>query len=326
MKKNSPVSTPSRWSAISPPGTTSSRSRTPVNAEFIKKWKAFTKNPKRVTNDPMEAHVIGFNMWVKAVEKAKSTDPDKVIDALPGIEAPNLTGGMSKMLPNHHITKPVLIGEIRGDGQFDVVWKTDGSGARRRLVAITCRVRRTSRPTGSSSSAATTTPSRRSAAARRPDASPRRLTRREAADSAASVRLPPRPMPGNHQRCAPFLRPLRGDRSGRSACSSRCVDRGAQPVPTRTRWPRFTADSFTDTDRGHRRRRRAAAIRRRRRPSSRRCRDGRLFFSADRQEGLSSRTNPTQAVRCRDRRSRRRCAARRSRRRSGSTIGCAAQW
>jgi urea transport system substrate-binding protein len=94
------------------------------NAEFIKKWQAFTKNPKRVTNDPMEAHVVGFAMWVKAVEKAKSFDPDKVIDALPGIEAPNLTGGMSKMLPNHHITKPVLIGEVRADGQFDVVWQT----------------------------------------------------------------------------------------------------------------------------------------------------------------------------------------------------------
>lgn len=96
------------------------------NAAFIKAWKEFTKNPKRVTNDPMEAHVIGFRMWVKAVEKAKSTDPDKVIAALPGIEAPNLTGGISKMLPNHHITKPVLIGEIRSDGQFDVVWKTKG--------------------------------------------------------------------------------------------------------------------------------------------------------------------------------------------------------
>ena len=99
--------------------------KTPENEAFIKQWKAFKKNDKAVTNDPMEAHVIGFNMWVKAVEKAKSTDPDKVIDALPGIEAPNLTGGVSKMLPNHHITKPVLIGEIKADGQFDVVSKTD---------------------------------------------------------------------------------------------------------------------------------------------------------------------------------------------------------
>jgi urea transport system substrate-binding protein len=100
--------------------------KSPANAEFIKKWQAYKKNPKATTNDPMEAHVIGFNMWVKAVEKVKSTDADKVIDALPGIEAANLTGGTSKMLPNHHITKPVFVGEIRADGQFDVVWKTKG--------------------------------------------------------------------------------------------------------------------------------------------------------------------------------------------------------
>ncbi|WP_201752204.1 urea ABC transporter substrate-binding protein [Microvirga arsenatis] len=98
---------------------------TPENKAFIEKWKAYTKNPKRVSNDPMEAHVIGFNMWVKAVEKAGTTDPDKVIDAIVGIKVPNLTGGVSEMLPNHHITKPVLIGEIRADGQFDTVWQTD---------------------------------------------------------------------------------------------------------------------------------------------------------------------------------------------------------
>ena len=98
----------------------------PANAEFIKTWQAFTKNPKRVTNDPMEASVIGFRMWVEAVKKVGTTDPDKVIDALIGIKVPNLTGGISEMLPNHHITKPVLIGEIEGNGQFDVVWKTPG--------------------------------------------------------------------------------------------------------------------------------------------------------------------------------------------------------
>ncbi len=97
---------------------------TPENKAFIEKWHAFTKDPKRVTNDPMEAHYIGFNMWVKAVEKAGTTDPDKVIATLPGIKQANLTGGISEMLPNHHITKPVFIGEIEGDGQFDVVWKT----------------------------------------------------------------------------------------------------------------------------------------------------------------------------------------------------------
>ncbi|ANX03710.1 urea ABC transporter substrate-binding protein [Immundisolibacter cernigliae] len=99
---------------------------TPENAAFIEKWHAFIKNPKRVTNDPMEAHVIGFDMWVKAVEKAGTTDVDKVSDAIIGIEVPNMTGGTAKMLPNHHLTKPVLIGEIQADGQFETVWQTDG--------------------------------------------------------------------------------------------------------------------------------------------------------------------------------------------------------
>jgi urea transport system substrate-binding protein len=98
---------------------------TPENEAFIAGWKEFIGNPDRVTNDPMEAHYIGFNMWVKAVEAAGTTDADAVIDALPGIEAPNLTGGTSVMLANHHITKPVLIGEIQDDGQFDVVWETE---------------------------------------------------------------------------------------------------------------------------------------------------------------------------------------------------------
>jgi len=97
----------------------------PVNKEWIAKWHAYTKNPKRTFNDPMEATVIGFQLWVKAVTKAGTADPQTVIATLPGLEVPNLTGGTAKVLPNHHITKPVYIGEIRSDGQFDVVWKTD---------------------------------------------------------------------------------------------------------------------------------------------------------------------------------------------------------
>jgi len=98
---------------------------TPANKEWIKKWHAYTKNPKRTFNDPMEATVIGFQLWVKAVKKSGTTDPEKVIAALPGLEVGNLTGGTAKVLPNHHITKPVYIGEIRDDGQFDTVWKTE---------------------------------------------------------------------------------------------------------------------------------------------------------------------------------------------------------
>jgi urea transport system substrate-binding protein len=100
---------------------------TPENKAFITQWHAYIKNPKRTTNDPMEAHYIGFNLWVKAVQKAGSTNVDKVLAALPGIETPNLTGSTAKVLPNHHITKPVYIGEVRADGQFNVVWKSAGA-------------------------------------------------------------------------------------------------------------------------------------------------------------------------------------------------------
>ena len=96
------------------------------NDEFIDAWQAFVGSEDRVTNDPMEAHYIGFNMWVKAVEKAGTTDADAVADAIIGVSVPNLSGGFSTMMPNHHITKPVLIGEIQDDGQFDIVWETSG--------------------------------------------------------------------------------------------------------------------------------------------------------------------------------------------------------
>ena len=97
-----------------------------LNDEFIEKWHKFVKDEKRVTNDPMEATFIGFNMWVKAVEKAGTTDYSAVQDALIGVSVPNLSGGIATMMPNHHITKPVLIGEIQDDGQFEVVYETKG--------------------------------------------------------------------------------------------------------------------------------------------------------------------------------------------------------
>ncbi|KJS31075.1 MAG: branched-chain amino acid ABC transporter substrate-binding protein [Desulfatitalea sp. BRH_c12] len=99
---------------------------TEINDTFIESWHKFIKNQKRVTNDPMEAHFIGFNMWVKAVEKAGTTNAADVQDAIIGIAVPNLSGGYATMMPNHHITKPVLIGEIQDDGQFEVVWRTQG--------------------------------------------------------------------------------------------------------------------------------------------------------------------------------------------------------
>jgi urea transport system substrate-binding protein len=97
-----------------------------ANEEFIEAWQKFIKDEDRVTNDPMEASYIGFNMWVKAVEAAGPTDPTAVQEAMIGVSVPNLTGGLSTMMPNHHITKPVLIGEIQDDGQFQIVSQTAG--------------------------------------------------------------------------------------------------------------------------------------------------------------------------------------------------------
>jgi urea transport system substrate-binding protein len=98
---------------------------TPENEAFIEAWHEFIGDEDRVTNDPMEAHYIGFNMWVNAVEEAGTTDVDAVREAMWGQEFPNLTGGTAVMNSNHHLSKPVLIGEIRDDGQFDIITQTE---------------------------------------------------------------------------------------------------------------------------------------------------------------------------------------------------------
>ena len=108
--------------------------KNPTNAAFIKQWSDYAKakniaghKDKPITNDPMEATYIGIMMWKQAVEKAKSTDTDKVIAAMAGQTFPAPGGFMSTMdKENHHLHKPVFIGEIKADGQFNVVWKTKG--------------------------------------------------------------------------------------------------------------------------------------------------------------------------------------------------------
>jgi urea transport system substrate-binding protein len=107
--------------------------KNPTNAKFIKMYKGWAKKQKLpnadtvVTNDPMEATYIGIHMWKQAVEKAKSTDVDKVIAAMGGQKFKAPSGFEIEMdAKNHHLHKPVLIGEIKADGQFNVVWKTKG--------------------------------------------------------------------------------------------------------------------------------------------------------------------------------------------------------
>ncbi|MBB5321869.1 urea ABC transporter substrate-binding protein [Marinobacter oulmenensis] len=100
-----------------------------ANYDFIDAWIDYKGDDTVVTNDPMEAHYIGFNMYIEAVKKAGTTDVDEVKDAIIGVSVPNLTGGYATMMPNHHITKPVLIGEIQDNGQFSVVWETPSTVA-----------------------------------------------------------------------------------------------------------------------------------------------------------------------------------------------------
>ena len=108
--------------------------KAPANTAFIKKWSDYAKakgiaghKDKPLTNDPMEATYIGINMWAQAVKKAGSTDTDKVIAAMAGQTFPAPSGITSTMdAKNHHLHKSVFIGEIKADGQFNVVWKTPG--------------------------------------------------------------------------------------------------------------------------------------------------------------------------------------------------------
>ena len=100
--------------------------KNPVNDEFIKQWKTFIKDDKRVTNDPMEATYIGFKMWAQAVAQAGTTNVDAVRQAMYGQKVKAPSGFTAVMNTNHHLSKPVYIGEIRPDGQFNIVWKTKG--------------------------------------------------------------------------------------------------------------------------------------------------------------------------------------------------------
>ena len=98
--------------------------QSPVNDEFKKMWSAYIKNTRRVTNDPMEAAYTGFKMWTQAVAKAGTTAVDQVREAMYGQKVDAPCGYTEEMHRNHHLSKPVMIGEVQADGQFNVVYKT----------------------------------------------------------------------------------------------------------------------------------------------------------------------------------------------------------
>ena len=102
---------------------------TPENKAFIAKWHDYTKNPSSVTNDPMESAYILFHMWAQAVQQAGTTDVDAVRQAMIGQKVKSPSGFEVTMLPNHHMAKPVMIGEVQANGQFAIVYQEQGAAA-----------------------------------------------------------------------------------------------------------------------------------------------------------------------------------------------------
>ncbi|MBR0655301.1 urea ABC transporter substrate-binding protein [Plastoroseomonas arctica] len=98
--------------------------QSPVNTAFKAQWAAYIRNPRRVTNDPMEATYTGFKMWAQAVAQAGTTAVDAVRTAMIGQKVDAPCGYTEEMHRNHHLSKPVMIGEIQADGQFNIVYRT----------------------------------------------------------------------------------------------------------------------------------------------------------------------------------------------------------
>lgn len=96
----------------------------PENRAFIANLRRRSGGEVQVVSDPIEAQYIGFQLWLKAVAAAGSTDTDEVRKAMIGLSGENLSGGRAEMLPNHHISKPAYIGRLRRDGQYEIIWKS----------------------------------------------------------------------------------------------------------------------------------------------------------------------------------------------------------
>jgi urea transport system substrate-binding protein len=101
--------------------------QTDENARFIERWRTYSGDPGAITVDPMVGHLTGFRMWVQAVEQAGTTDTDAVRQAMYGQVVRGLSGDLITMTANHHTTKPVFIGRMQPDGQFSVIWSSDGT-------------------------------------------------------------------------------------------------------------------------------------------------------------------------------------------------------
>ncbi|MWC30142.1 urea ABC transporter substrate-binding protein [Paenibacillus sp. MMS18-CY102] len=96
---------------------------TPQNKTFVDNYKK-KYGADRVTADPIEAGYDAVYLWAAAVEKAGSTDVDKVKAAAKDLEWDAPEGKVKIDGETQHLYKTVRIGEVQGDGQFKELWAT----------------------------------------------------------------------------------------------------------------------------------------------------------------------------------------------------------
>ena len=100
---------------------------TPENRAFLDEWRAYSGRAEAVVNDAMEASVLAFRLWARAVEAAGTINPAAVRKALPGLSVRSLSGFDVRIdQANHHLHKPAMVGRLDGKGRIDILWRSEG--------------------------------------------------------------------------------------------------------------------------------------------------------------------------------------------------------
>ena len=97
---------------------------TPENEEFVKAYKQ-KYGADRVTDDPIEAGYVQVWLWAKSVEKAGSTNPEKVKQAAKGLTFDAPEGKVTIDGDTQHLYKTARIGRIKPDGLIEELSSSD---------------------------------------------------------------------------------------------------------------------------------------------------------------------------------------------------------
>jgi urea transport system substrate-binding protein len=93
------------------------------NREFVAKFRE-RFGSRRVVSDPMETIYFGVHLWAQAVQAAGSVEPRAVRATIKGcfLEAPE--GGVRIDGDTRYTWRPMRIGRVQKDGQFQIVHDT----------------------------------------------------------------------------------------------------------------------------------------------------------------------------------------------------------